>query len=56
MKLMTLKEVAEELHVSSRTVQRLPIRFTRVGNRRRYEWADVQKYLDARASRKKVAA
>lgn len=54
--LATIKEVAEKLSVSVRTVQKLPIRFTRVGSQRRYDWSDVQKYLDNHASRKKVAA
>jgi excisionase family DNA binding protein len=51
--LATAKEVAEKLQVSERTVQRLPIRFVRAGNQRRYEWADVERYLERRASRKK---
>ena len=54
--LATLKEVAEKLQVSTRTVQRLPIRFTRAGKQRRYDWADVERYLERRASRKRAAA
>lgn len=54
--LISVKEVADRLSVSDRTVRRLPIRFIRVGGQRRYDWSDVQKYLDSRASRKKAAA
>lgn len=54
--LATKKEVADHLKVSTRTLERLPIRFQRVGNQRRYDWSDVQKYLDSHASRKKAAA
>lgn len=54
--LATIKQVAERLQVSTRTVQRLPIRFTKAGNQRRYEWADVERYLERRASRKREAA
>jgi excisionase family DNA binding protein len=54
--LLTLKQVAERLQVSARTLQKLPIRFVRVGNQRRYDWADVERYLTGRASRKKAAA
>lgn len=49
--LATKKQVAEKLQVSIRTVERLPIRFQRVGKQRRYDWADVEKYLARRASR-----
>jgi hypothetical protein len=52
-KLLTLNQVADMLQVSPRTLQRLPIRFFRVGNQRRYDWPDVQQYLDRKASRKK---
>jgi excisionase family DNA binding protein len=51
----SVKDVAEKLQVSDRTVRRLPIRFIRVGGQRRYDWSDVQKYLDKRASRKVAA-
>lgn len=54
--LATKKEVAAHLKVSVRTLERLPIRFTRCGIQRRYDWSDVQKYLDSRASRKKGMA
>lgn len=53
--LATVKQVAERLNVSTRTVQRLPIRFQRVGKQRRYDWSDVQRYLDNRASRRVAA-
>lgn len=51
-RLATIKDVAERLSVSVRTVQKLPIRFIRVGIQRRYDWADVEKYLNSHASRK----
>ena len=54
--LATLRQVAEKLQVSTRTIQRLPIRFVRAGNQRRYDWADVERYLERRASRKREAA
>lgn len=54
--LATPKEVADKLQVSERTVQRLPIRFIRTGRQRRYDWADVERYLERRASRKKPTA
>ena len=54
--LATPKEVADKLQVSERTVQRLPIRFIRAGRQRRYDWADVERYLERRASRKKPTA
>lgn len=54
--LATLKEVAEKLQVSTRTVERLPIRFIRAGRQKRYDWADVERYLERHASRKKLTA
>lgn len=50
--LATKKEVADHLQVSVRTVERLPIRFQRVGGQRRYDWKDVEAYLTKRSSRK----
>lgn len=50
--LATKKQVADRLQVSTRTLERLPIRFQRVGKQRRYDWSDVEAYLAKRSSRK----
>lgn len=53
--LLTEAELAEELKVSVRTLQRWRRtrsgpRWTRVGKAPRYRWADVQAWLEANAS------
>jgi excisionase family DNA binding protein len=49
--LMTVEEVAAYLRVSRAMVYRLPIRFSKVGSKRRYDMADVQSYLTLQSSR-----
>ena len=48
---MTVEEVAAYLRVSRALVYRLPIRFSKVGSKRRYDMADVQSYLALQSSR-----
>ena len=48
---MTVEEVAAYLRVSRALVYRLPIRFSKVGSKRRYDMADVQAYLSVSSSR-----
>lgn len=50
--LLTVTEVAKMLAVSPRTVQRLSIRFVRVGKLRRYEVRDVERFVTKNASRR----
>jgi excisionase family DNA binding protein len=47
----TVNDVAAYLRIHRATVYRLPIRFTKVGNGRRYDPADVRQYLALNASR-----
>ncbi len=54
--LLTLDEVAKLLKVSTRTVQRLPLRFAKIGKSRRYEVRDVERYVESRIARKRAAA
>jgi excisionase family DNA binding protein len=47
--ILTTEEVAELLRVCKRTVERLPLRYLKVGRLRRYRRVDVVEYLEARA-------
>jgi len=44
LKLLDIDEVAALLKVSAKTVKRLPIQFSRMGRRRRYDLRDVEAY------------
>jgi hypothetical protein len=49
--LMTVEDVAAYLQVSRALVYRLPIRFSKVASKRRYDPADVRAYLSLQSSR-----
>ena len=48
--LLTRKEVAELLKVSTKTVERLPIPYLKVGRLPRYRREDVVKYVEGRVA------
>ena len=47
---MTLEEVADMLQISTRTLKRHPIPFTRLGRKRLYLRSKVLQYIEERAA------
>jgi excisionase family DNA binding protein len=48
--ILTTEEVAELLRVCKRTVERLPLKYAKVGRLRRYRRVDVLEYLEAKVA------
>jgi excisionase family DNA binding protein len=48
--ILTTEEVADLLRVCKRTVERLPLKYVKVGRLRRYRRVDVMEYLEAKVA------
>ena len=52
--LLSPEQAAEWLGVSRRTIYNLPIRYVKIGRRRKYDVTDLQAYADLNGSRDRL--